>query len=52
VLLVPTALFPPAPPLAKINPDGALEELNHESPPETESPVTEFVFEAHVPALM
>jgi hypothetical protein len=53
VLEFPMALFPPDPPLAKTGKELVeLTELNQESPPETETPVTEFVFEAHVPTLM
>jgi hypothetical protein len=46
------ALIPPAPPLAKIGPEGESEELNQESPPAIAVPATELVFEAHVPTLM
>jgi hypothetical protein len=51
-VVFPTALFPPAPPFAKINPDGALDELNQESPPATAFDVTVLLLEAHVPTLM
>jgi hypothetical protein len=50
-VVFPTALLPPAPPLANISDEGALLSLSQESPPATEIPVTEEVFEEHVPTL-
>jgi hypothetical protein len=53
VLVFPTALSPPAPPLAKTNTKFVeLMELNQESPPETVVSLTEELLVPPTPTLM